>query len=183
MLIHLLLVVVLMLAEERAQALPLRGGQEELASADEIVAHMGLANSRESPRQRVTFDGPIRFAEAGVGDQSRSTTKGSIGPCSCDFLSGVSATKPVGSTPKCAPISALCMFCMNAAFNVYWGNRKDTCEDYIGDAQTLCKSVAGAVSGAKKDMHAMYMAYGPSFGASAAYCRDGGCCAGSDAVS
>ena len=153
-------------------ALPLRGEQQEPQSTESIASRMGLAElqkSIQSPKY-------IRFSETKRHSESLSA----IGACSCDFLSAVGPKKPVGSTPKCAPINALCMFCMNAAFNTYWETSKDTCAEYIGDAQSLCKSIAGSVSSAKKEMEAMYLAYGPSFGASAAYCREGGCCAGSD---
>jgi len=44
------------------------------------------------------FNGPPRFAQ-----QTVATTAKGIGPCSCDFLSGVDATNPVGSTASCAP--------------------------------------------------------------------------------
>ena len=50
--------------------------------------------------------------EAAAGEKAQAETEESmkIGPCGCDFLSGVTATKPVGSTANCAPISALCSY-------------------------------------------------------------------------
>lgn len=44
------------------------------------------------------FNGPPRFAQETVATKAKG-----IGPCSCDFLSGVDATNPVGSTASCAP--------------------------------------------------------------------------------
>jgi hypothetical protein len=73
----------------------------------------------------------------------------------------------------------MCMFCMGAAYNDYWDDKVDSCDPYIGKAKDVCKAVAGAVKGgAKKDLAAMYKAFGPQFGASAVFCREGGCCAG-----
>jgi hypothetical protein len=117
----------------------------------------------------------VRFAQEQV-------TTTAIGPCSCDFLSGVTDTKIVGSTANCAPKNALCMFCMGAAYNDYWQPSADSCEPYIGKAKDVCKAVAGAVKGgAKKELETMYNNYGPQFGASAVFCREGGCCAGKPA--
>ena len=99
-----------------------------------------------------------------------------IGPCSCDFLSGVTATKPVGSTADCAPISALCLFCENAAYAGYWTPEVDTCEPYQGKTKGVCKAVAGAAKDLASKMKPLYAAYGPQFGASTVVCRDGGCC-------
>ena len=71
------------------------------------------------------------------------------------------------------------MFCMGAAYNDYWSPKADACEHYIGKAKDVCKLVAGAVKGtAKKEMGQMYQAFGPQFGASVVFCREGGCCAG-----
>ena len=115
----------------------------------------------------------MRFA----GTQQAATRKasvdteaeGSIGPCSCEFIPP--------DYESCAPKSALCMLCMSAAYNDYWHPDIDVCEPYIKGAQDMCKKVAGAVKGkAKKELESMYTAYGPNFGASAVYCRQGGCC-------
>ena len=116
--------------------------------------------------------------EAAAGEKAQAETEESmkIGPCGCDFLSGVTATKPVGSTANCAPISALCMFCENAAYAGYWTPDVDTCEPYEGKAQSVCKAVAGAAKGLASKMKPLYAAYGPQFGASGVVCRDGGCC-------
>ena len=99
-----------------------------------------------------------------------------IGACKCDFLSGVTATKPVGSTANCAPISALCMFCEQAAYAGYWTPDVDTCQAYTGKTKKVCKAVAGGAKGLAKKMEPLYAAYGPQFGATAVVCRDGGCC-------
>ena len=118
----------------------------------------------------------VRFAESKI-------TTTAIGPCSCDFLSGVTATKPVGSTANCAPKSALCLFCMGAAYNDYWSPKVDSCEPYVSKAKDVCKAVAGAVKGsASAKLKVMYQAFGPQFGASAVFCREGGCCAGKPAL-
>lgn len=90
--------------------------------------------------------------------------------------SGVTSTKPVGSTANCAPISALCMFCENAAYAGYWTPDVDTCEPYEGKTKGVCEAVAGAAKGLASKMKPLYAAYGPQFGASGVVCRDGGCC-------
>jgi hypothetical protein len=119
-----------------------------------------------------------RFVQQSMETKETAKTK-AIGPCSCEFLSGVDATNPVGSTADCAPKSALCMFCMGAAYHDYWDSTVEFCEPFIGKAKSLCETVAGAVKGgAKKELETMYKAFGPQFGASAVYCREGGCCAG-----
>ena len=114
--------------------------------------------------------------EAAAGGKAEVAAEMKIGPCGCDFLSGVTATKPVGSTANCAPISALCMFCENAAYAGYWTPDVDTCEPYEGKAKGVCEAVAGAAKGLASKMKPLYAAYGPQFGASGVVCRDGGCC-------
>ena len=100
-----------------------------------------------------------------------------IGACSCDFLSGVTATKIVGSTGNCAPKVALCGFCMNAAWAAYWHPDEDTCHQYMMGARDVCDSIAGGASAAASDIGFLYEKYGPQFGASAVWCREMGCCA------
>ena len=100
-----------------------------------------------------------------------------IGACSCDFLSGVTATKIVGSTGNCAPKVALCGFCMNAAWAAYWHPDQDTCHQYMMGARDVCDSIAGGASAAASDIGFLYEKYGPQFGASAVWCREMGCCA------
>lgn len=86
----------------------------------------------------------------------------------------------------CAPKPTLCTYCMDAAYAHYWaqkaGAAKATCETYIPGARTLCEKVADAV---KSDLGSdsaklkvYYDAYGPYFGATAAYCRLAKCCNG-----
>lgn len=59
-----------------------------------------------------------------------------------------------------------------------------TCsEPYVSKAKDVCKAVAGAVKGsASAKLKVMYQAFGPQFGASAVFCREGGCCAGKPAL-
>ena len=108
----------------------------------------------------------MRFAQAQAAAEATA-----IGPCSCEF-------DEVGKA-NCAPKSAMCMFCMGAAYNAYWSPDVDSCDPYEGKAKDVCKAVAGAAKGgAKAKLEKMYIAFGPQFGATAVYCRDGGCCAG-----
>ena len=100
-----------------------------------------------------------------------------IGGCACDFMSGVTATKIVGSTGNCAPKVALCGFCMNAAWAAYWHPEQDTCKQYVLGAKGVCSSIAGGASAAAADIGFLYEKYGPQFGASAVWCREMGCCA------
>jgi hypothetical protein len=100
-----------------------------------------------------------------------------IGGCACDFMSGVTATKIVGSTGNCAPKVALCGFCMNAAWAAYWHPDQDTCKQYVLGAKGVCESIAGGASAAAADIGFLYEKYGPQFGASAVWCREMGCCA------
>lgn len=98
----------------------------------------------------------IRFVQEQVG-------VGAIGPCK----------------GKDAPKNAECLFCTGAAYYDYWDSKRDSCEDYTGEANKVCKGIAGAVKGkAKKSLGEMYKAFGPQFGASTVFCREGGCCIG-----
>ena len=84
----------------------------------------------------------------------------------------------------CAPKPTLCTYCMDAAYAHYWahGAAASTCETYVETAKTLCESVAGAVSSDlgsdSAKLKVYYDAYGPYFGATAAYCRLSKCCNG-----
>jgi len=75
---------------------------------------------------------------------------------------------------------------MDAAYAHYWGqtagSAEATCASYVPDARTLCESIAKAVKGDlgsdSAKLKGYYDAYGPYFGATAAYCRVSGCCNG-----
>ncbi len=123
----------------------------------------------------------VRFANKHTVDHSIAQhlkQKMKIGGCKCDFLAGVSATKIVGSTAKCAPKTALCGFCMNAAWAAYWQPDVDSCQQYMMGAKGVCEDIASGAKAAKDDIGKLYEMYGPLFGASAVWCREQGCCNG-----
>ena len=110
--------------------------------------------------------------------------------------------------PACGPPSAMCRFCMDAAYASFWGNTKvkspkqrdphnsrtggvnlpleldpksvgassTICDEYPKDVQTVCKKVATQLGDVKTKMGDLYQEFGPTFGASAVICQEGGCC-------
>lgn len=95
---------------------------------------------------------------------------------------------PAELTDKVAPDEALCGFCMNAVYAMYWRQTKavNSCNQYQEKPNKVCEAIAKDVEGKKKDigkaLRNLYEMYGPQFSGSLLVCQDGGCCAGNQAA-
>ena len=115
---------------------------------------------------------------------------------------------PTPSDPPCGPPTAMCRFCMDAAYAGFWGTTKvkspkqrdphnsrtggvnvpmqldgkpegkaiDICDEYPKAVQMTCKKVVKDLGDVSTKMGKLYMENGPTFGASAVICKEGGCC-------
>lgn len=123
---------------------------------------------------------PPRFARVASEAElaQAAVQKMKTGICACKWIDSTTSTKPigVGEEGKCAPRSALCGFCMNAAYASYWDPGQDTCAQYINGAKKVCQEVAKGAMKAGQEIGSLYEMYGPQFGASTVWCRENGCC-------
>ena len=105
--------------------------------------------------------------------RAEAIEKMKIGVCACKFEDSITPTKVMGEAERgmCAPKTAICGFCMNAAYVSYWHPNQDSCAQYIGEAKQVCDAVAGGAGKAAEDLEHLYKTYGPQFGATAVWCK------------
>ena len=167
------------------------GGKENFVSGTEVERRMfsGLVyNSPKSPtvpakvKKLENKGNNLRFQGLSLQEKTQQRAeaieKMKLGVCACKFEDSVTPTKVMGEAERgfCAPKTAICGFCMNAAYVSYWNPSQDSCAQYIGEAKQVCEAVAGGASKAAEDLEHLYKTYGPQFGATAVWCKQMGCC-------
>ena len=161
--------------------------EDNFVSGTEVERRMfsGLVYNKPTTTKTENADSNnnLRFQSLSVQQTSKerlaAIEKMKVGICACKFEDTISATKVTGEAGAgdCAPKTALCGFCMNAAYASYWNPAQDTCAQYFGPAKQVCEAVAGGASKAGEALEHLYKTYGPEFGATAVWCRHNGCCA------
>ena len=163
------------------------GGSENFVSGTEVERRMFSGLVYNSPKshtvKKLENNGNnLRFQGLSLQQKTQQRAeaieKMKIGVCACKFQDSVTPTKVMGEAERgvCAPKTAICGFCMNAAYVSYWNPSQDSCAQYIAEAKQVCDAVAGGASKAAEDLEHLYKTYGPQFGATAVWCKQMGCC-------
>jgi len=150
---------------------------------------VGLSHSAAVPLKDLSKPPTSAAAHRFVGESTVSKENDASGVTAAIADCKCKPKKP------CPPTGAFCGFCMNAAYASYWQPldtklktadlAAQTCQKYVGGVKEVCEKIAKAVAGAlgddpakMDDISKYYIAYGPYFGASAAFCRESKCCLG-----